>query len=584
MAAIEDLLSEIMLEDAGGNKQKSVKDEVEEAAAPGRPQQHQDSPADNAASSDMYEASLWNEAFGDGQAEGQDAGSGATTPRVDPGSSTDVFQCSACRMTSQDVDLADPCGSSTTAFSRTRSSAPSAQHACDHCFGLMRLAGSRVLNANVVVDRSQPGGLEQYLNKLAVYCAMKASESSSRVHMATMERTAKMVDHYSRIQQELYMRNGIMKVATHRLAQPSSSCRPLAESRTAMILDAYVNKHGNPLANGDSIIQGEVVEGEATLIVLTDKNEVAGEHSLVWAADAPPAIAEEEPAFARLKAMSVDDENLVAIVRHCAAEHISKLQLRRLTSKKGLAQVKIEEPTRTTVANSPASAAAHFAPTALADPARMPVSSPPPAPPALVTPKKAPVRRSHCSASFDPTSITASPGSPSAASCASSAPAPSVVPGNLARSHFSLAEDDGDDEGGGDGNGTLNFFQDKATAKLANRVTKMMRLFTTPKWTGELKGKERALKKIMEYCDVRSKELCDNEAEHLIEDVALLVKVAMAILHIVRRAKSKLFSPIDFAPHLQIMSEYIDKYMSKEGARLCLDPMLNKLLVVCVCV
>lgn len=163
---------------------------------------------------------------------------GCTTTLAPPSQ----VQCVACAMTDADSYLADPMSASKTTFARAMTCATVA---CDNCFALGRLGGSRS------VENIASGNKRDYLTRLSLYLATKAlaDSDSSRMRMSAMDRQTKTFEQYERVKVDIFKRNGISPSS----GASSTACSSMSASASAasivraLSFSNYLARFGNPL-------------------------------------------------------------------------------------------------------------------------------------------------------------------------------------------------------------------------------------------------------------------------------------------------------------------------------------------------
>lgn len=521
----------------------------------------------------LHDEELFNELFERMPDEGGDKGPEDAIDERSEAPAGEVLRCSTCGMSSLDPDLSDPRGSTMTPFPRASTSS-SAALACTHCTNLLRLGGCRSITT--AIERNTADGRKE-LAKLATYLAMKAaSTDGARVHQPALEKQTAIVDQYTRIHAAL--------VPKDPLARPTASSQPEgADGRRAIALDSYLNRFGNPLTNGDTVVQSESSECVG-LMVLTNRSTEKGRYGLSDVVTSSSSGVQADAMVQAMKRMAVDDLPVLTVVQHIVAEYNARATLRQLTGRRGLATA--------SMARSEVSARSANETVA----------------PAVVSPAKGrtadisasgavPAEQHAGTAGTSGKSVASghvgmrrmpsrqSIGSPTAATSSPLARKPSQMsfgggtsivgsrasPREEAVPAMQTANDDED----------ITAIEDKGLMKLAKKLDGIVRIFMNSDWTTTLKGKERSLQNLRTALEERSQALRATESEHLLGEVDYLHSVVEATLVLVQKGKAKQFSPLELVEPLNTLTKYIGKCFTSAGEKdVVLDVSLQKLRVI----
>lgn len=263
---------------------------------------------------DGGDGDLFDEVFGgDDGMSGEAAASapvrGSSTPKLlGAQRAAELLLCAICQCTSQDPDLGDSsmAADRLTPFVRMQSH----QHlTCDHCESLIRyqeLPGPckrvQALQGASEVEK------REYLERLACYLALKRSEAQTKVRAVTLARTASVMSAYQSILQTLLAKSDLAPMFTASGSGPTS----------ILGLRDYMKRWGNPLSNGDVVLEAMVAD-EVQLVVATSKGFEKGRRSL-----GPPVASKADGvsggALAQLRNMTVDNLESIKLAQHMVSE------------------------------------------------------------------------------------------------------------------------------------------------------------------------------------------------------------------------------------------------------------------------
>ncbi len=122
---------------------------------------------------------------------------------------------------------------------------------------------------------------------------------------------------------------------------------------------------------------------------------------------------------------------------------------------------------------------------------------------------------------------------------------------------------------------------EKDVGKLAKKIATVAKIFLSPKWTEQLRGKERSLKSLSSCVDVAKKCVAE-QREHLLPDLDELDAAVEAALSIVKCGKTKQFVATELCKGLDSLVIFYAKYTDTnldEACKFLLHQSLEKLLV-----
>lgn len=535
------------------------------------------------------------EQIADEAAEEQHTPTTAETAR--PGTKRCVeLVCSACFSRSSDSDLADPTMKRPTPFGRLRAT-ESGLTRCDHCEYMMRYQrGSSTDDMSASPAKSScgtsplrhdaPNDSEEYLNKLAVYIALKYTEEQARVHKVTLERTAQGVGAHSRIAAELHARAALR-------ASSASSRSP------AMVygLKDYILNFGNPLNGDDRFIFAQVSDQAQVCILRVGHTPPSGLHSLRTIVEgASQGVCSQK--LDDLAGMSIDCMDQVALVGALVSEFSS-----RATWMQRVATLATPAHEQRSEASSKERQSAGLAvpPTPTARTRRQECEDPGSPMPAHTTRNDAgsasqaaasstlvkheflgsPQLPNRCSArSFRPSPSASAPAASSQSSARSvGAPSLSGAPSATDTSTPRPARSPGSAQS-----------TDRAVEKVAKRVYDFAKLFTPALWKGSVRGKDSSLVKFIEKIADDMKNARAARREDKLPRLEYLKKISESMqrmLHTRANPKGSQAGPrvimADFFADIGMVMEYLEddqnikQFGEPGGGKMFIDPGLRKL-------
>lgn len=441
------------------------------------------------------------------------------------------MECSLCGMRSTDMPVAG--GECLVNFGRRLGY--NGEAACDNCFGMLKAQGSRSIRSMADSLGKDTGAKLDYLETLSIWLALKSTSDRQRVHPTILDRMGKVVRTAGRLREILLEANGLATVKA-----PSTQIveKTLVSGMRAFDLRTYIAQHGNPMINGDSVLQG-VAGDKVQLIVVSAKACDTGRHSLSSAV-ATCGNGLQGDVKKQLGDFSLDDMEDIPLVKHILEEYACRTNLKKQLAARGPLRPRSEGARSGDAAGGAA-----------------PLAS------ARATPSKC----QRAAAASIETSTTPQKAS-KAESCGAASSSSGVArAGSTTKQSLAMAV------------GIAEQPSDKDLAKLTKKVAVVVGLFTDTKWVGQVKGKEKSWKRLLVAIDDKVEHSLANQNEHLLDDLKQLKEVTESALHLMVTAKKRKFDPTELCERLMVMKSFLMSSSEGDGPTMALDPSLEKLLV-----
>lgn len=219
------------------------------------------------------------------------------------------LRCALCRATPEHADLASPGRSKMTPFQCLRPW--TARGMCDHCEAIMRYHEGTPKSPSAMARRfvESPEAHVEFLSRLAMFCAIKQTETRANVLKVTLNKHLAMAQAFQENKAELMSRAGL----------------PLFHQAGCLTvgLKDYAKVHGNPLVNGDAICPG-LCNDEYQIMVETKRLFPEGRYSLREVVEQAAGAQMNRPILEVLADARVDSLETCGLVRSLVCEFANR--------------------------------------------------------------------------------------------------------------------------------------------------------------------------------------------------------------------------------------------------------------------